>query len=111
MSGTSRTRALGSPSSLPDLALNKDEEAATTRPSVLVLIRARRSRSAGLPPCFVESSDAALLREEVKTPTLNSMEAWQEMRRRFRVAHDPAATRDLAPARFPLALRNRCCGN
>jgi len=43
--------------------------------------------SAAPPPVFLESSGAPSTDEEVKTPTLN---LWDEMRRLFDVAHDPA---------------------
>ena len=35
--------------------------------------------------------------EEVQTPTLDSTQAWNEMRKRFRVAHNPAASRRQQP--------------
>ena len=47
--------------------------------------------SAGTPPFVLDSDGAPTKGEDVKTPTLNSEEAWLEMRRRFEIAHDPAA--------------------
>jgi len=35
--------------------------------------------------------------EEVQTPTLTSTQAWGEMRKRFRDAHNPATSRDASP--------------
>ncbi|KAJ1469669.1 hypothetical protein T484DRAFT_1918861 [Baffinella frigidus] len=84
----------GYPSSLLLLQLRVNVAAATTwscKLETTVSSRKAAVKSAAPPPLSLECIGAPKEGEAVKTPTLNSVDAWHEMSRRFDVAHDPAA--------------------
>ncbi|KAJ1470964.1 hypothetical protein T484DRAFT_1916994 [Baffinella frigidus] len=88
------TRSSGYPSSLLLLQLRVNVAAATTwscKQETTVSRRKAAGERAAPPPLSLECIGAPKEGEAVKTPTLNSVDAWHEMSRRFDVAHDPAA--------------------
>ncbi|KAJ1464431.1 hypothetical protein T484DRAFT_2027966 [Baffinella frigidus] len=88
------TRSSGYPSSLLLLQLRVNVAAATTwscKQETTVSSRKAAGERTAPPPLSLECIGAPKEGEAVKTPTLNSVDAWHEMYRRFDVAHDPAA--------------------
>ena len=76
--------------------------------SALLPQRMRASVKAASELCR-QHEKAPINDEEVQTPTLDSAQAWSEMRKRFRIAHNPAASRRQQPCNdvvFAPARRN-----